>query len=955
MAPQPITNAPNFLKYRPLSIAISYKICRRVNPQLTPSSSDKRNDSTNNNNNNNNKSDSNNNDSSITNKSCNENVSRTTFYIRGICKLEHGRMLLHFVYRIFGTLRHILYYKLMGNKILSGDNHDDGSGGSCRVMVNKDNDDDDDNEEEEKENDKEDDDNDDEDYDDDNTIVSIGSRTSHTSSIVSTVRRGVDVNGRKVSSLSPTRRGTRDRFYSLDESSVGSSSFPLLVDYHSSDSRGDGDTDSPLSPAEATQRKNVHGKTMDEGILSSKTFKRQGRRPWTRTRKVKVVLRKSETEKASPSLINCIDDGRGKGFPPLSPQGCYSTFQRLDGSNNEKGKLSINKSRKSISIVAGEGRRIVEDVVTHPHEKRIQNNTSQSNKQRIEFTSGFFPSVVTSVPPNNHQGRLPLLPLIPSSSIVLTSQVKEINGASEDLNFFDAPSNRATLRRMNRDLPLPDRRGYILGEDLLRNPGVDTPLLVFVNSRSGSKQGLVLRDQLRGLLNPVQVWDLADDGDPSLPLKSFTEAFTSRLKVLVCGGDGTVSWIMSALDKLSLERKWPPIAILPLGTGNDLAWVHGWGGGYANEPLPLILERVQESYTSLLDRWQLSIVSPSGKKRGKNSTKRRMKKVEMKKKIISFTNYMSIGADALTCLQVHNLRENSPLLFFSRVLNKAWYTLFGVGDGIKASGAGLSRIVTLKADGKVVPIPQDSQGIVFLNIDSYMGNVPLWSNSVPLQYSTNDNNISPILSGKKGKGSRSQSHGDLFRIFSKNARDSVGTTRVDEGRDDWDIDQKLRSDSFNGSRETGFDTEKRPSSCQDGMIDIVSFRGIFHLGQIRVGVGKAQRLCQCRGAAVTLSKTIAVQVDGEPWKQEKCKLVIGKMLEPAVMLHRSKDGVETEMSKLLDWAVEGDIIDGSAHSALMKEFSLRIESKTRARKVRSQDNLLYNVTNALSGTYISSF
>jgi len=79
------------------------------------------------------------------------------------------------------------------------------------------------------------------------------------------------------------------------------------------------------------------------------------------------------------------------------------------------------------------------------------------------------------------------------------------------------------------------------------------------------------------------------------------------------------------------------------------------------------------------------------------------------------------------------------------------------------------------------------------------------------------------------------------------------------------------------------------------------------------------------------------------------------MLEPAVMLHRSKDGVETEMSKLLDWAVEGDIIDGSAHSALMKEFSLRIESKTRARKVRSQDNLLYNVTNALSGTYISSF
>ena len=51
------------------------------------------------------------------------------------------------------------------------------------------------------------------------------------------------------------------------------------------------------------------------------------------------------------------------------------------------------------------------------------------------------------------------------------------------------------------------------------------------------------------------------------------------------------------------------------------------------------------------------------------------------------------------------------------------------------------------------------------------------------------------------------------------------------------------------------------------------------------------------------------------------------MLEPAVMLHRSKDGVETEMSKLLDWAIEGDIIDGTVHSTLMKEFSLRIESR----------------------------
>ena len=64
-------------------------------------------------------------------------------------------------------------------------------------------------------------------------------------------------------------------------------------------------------------------------------------------------------------------------------------------------------------------------------------------------------------------------------------------------------------------------------------------------------------------------------------------------------------------------------------------------------------------------------------------------------------------------------------------------------------------------------------------------------------------------------------------------------------------DVSLRSDGTIAARGAGFDTEATPSSYRDEMIDVVSFRGIFHLGQIRVGVDKARRLCQCRGAAVT--------------------------------------------------------------------------------------------------------
>ncbi len=141
---------------------------------------------------------------------------------------------------------------------------------------------------------------------------------------------------------------------------------------------------------------------------------------------------------------------------------------------------------------------------------------------------------------------------------------------THELQYFDTATNDASIRQIERAAPLPDREGYILGDQFLEDSR-DTPLLVFVNTRSGSQQGFILKMQLRSLLNPIQIWDLADGG-PEKILKSFS--VLTRLRLLVCGGDGTVSWIISALDKMNIER-WPPIAILPLGTGNDLARIHG--------------------------------------------------------------------------------------------------------------------------------------------------------------------------------------------------------------------------------------------------------------------------------------------------------------------------------------------------------------------------------------------
>jgi hypothetical protein len=227
---------------------------------------------------------------------------------------------------------------------------------------------------------------------------------------------------------------------------------------------------------------------------------------------------------------------------------------------------------------------------------------------------------------------------------------------SEDHTFyFEAASTDESIRKMAVDVPVPDRNGYILGDDFLMDNEC-TPLLVFVNSRSGPQQGHILISQLRGLLNPIQVWDLADGGPEDI-LKSFS-AFT-RLRILVCGGDGTVSWIVSTIEKMNLQR-WPPIAILPLGTGNDLARVHGWGGGYSNESLIDILEQVAESYISWLDRWELTVENKKGKV----------------KEVKSFFNYFGVGADAQMALQVHKVRALQLSWFYliDQRFNKSCFT-----------------------------------------------------------------------------------------------------------------------------------------------------------------------------------------------------------------------------------------------------------------------------------------
>ena len=515
------------------------------------------------------------------------------------------------------------------------------------------------------------------------------------------------------------------------------------------------------------------------------------------------------------------------------------------------------------------------------------------------------------------------IPAVPSETDLSATSP----GPGSQRFFFEAANTRGSLKRMSIEFPVPDKNGYILDDDYLPDDRY-TPLLVFVNSRSGPQQGHLLITQLRRLLNPIQVWDLADGG-PETILESF--CVLTRVRILVCGGDGTVSWIISALEQMNLQRKWPPIALLPLGTGNDLARVHGWGGGYNNESLIGILQQIQESYISMLDRWEVTIED------------------KKKKDVKNFINYLGVGADAQAALQVHYLRESRPEWFFSRIINKAWYGVFGAENIIKASCVNVREGIKLFADGAEIPLPRDSQGIILLNIDSYAGGVPLWSHGVKVETTNPYDNI--FRASEAPRRSRSMSEG--LDEEDTDTRPMLRRFNSVDSMEDMPQNTALMTEAERFAYVTACD---RPSSCQDGLLDVVSIRGAFHLGQIKVGLSNAQRLCQCREVRIVIKEKAAVQIDGEPWRQRPCTIRICRKKEAAVMLHRSTDdgGVETEMSKLLDWAEERQLIDRQVHSILMKEFSRRIESKIRQRRARTKENIMRTLKKAISSGAVSN-
>ncbi|XP_058874845.1 diacylglycerol kinase theta-like [Acipenser ruthenus] len=252
------------------------------------------------------------------------------------------------------------------------------------------------------------------------------------------------------------------------------------------------------------------------------------------------------------------------------------------------------------------------------------------------------------------------------------------------------------------------------------------PLLVFVNPKSGGLKGRDLIYSFRKLLNPHQVFELTSAG-PLPGLHTFRQM--PHFRILVCGGDGTVGWVLGALEEMrhKLACLDPAIGIVPLGTGNDLARVLRWGAGYSGEDPHSLLMSLDEAEEVLMDRWTILLdaqeVVDEDKENGVTEPE--------PPKVVHMNNYCGLGIDAELSLDFHHAREEEPGKFNSRFHNKGVYVKVGLQK--ISHTRNLHQHLQLQVDQHEVELPS-IEGLIFLNIPSWGSGADLWGSDSDGRY-----------------------------------------------------------------------------------------------------------------------------------------------------------------------------------------------------------------------------
>ncbi|WCJ30609.1 diacylglycerol kinase 5 [Euphorbia peplus] len=372
----------------------------------------------------------------------------------------------------------------------------------------------------------------------------------------------------------------------------------------------------------------------------------------------------------------------------------------------------------------------------------------------------------------------------------------------------------------------------------------ECPVLVFINSKSGGQLGGDLLLTYRSLLNPDQVFDLGEETPDNVLrriylnlelLKSRSQlAFQiqQRLRIIVAGGDGTAGWLLGVVCDLKFPHP-PPIATVPLGTGNNLPFAFGWGKknpGTDRNSVLSFLKQVKEAKEMKIDNWHILMrmraprqgscdpIAPLELPHSLHAFHRVSVTDEFSKEGYhtfrgGFWNYFSMGMDAQISYAFHSERKLHPEKFKNQLVNQSTYAKLGCTQGwffasmahpSSKNIAQLTKVKVMKRQGQWedLNIPHSIRSIVCLNLPSFSGGLSPW-----------------------------------------------GTPNINKQRD----------------------RGLTPPFVDDGLLEIVGFRDAWHGLVLLAPKGHGTRLAQARRIRFEFHKASAdhtfMRIDGEPWKQ----------------------------------------------------------------------------------------
>ncbi|XP_006365995.2 diacylglycerol kinase 5-like isoform X1 [Solanum tuberosum] len=420
----------------------------------------------------------------------------------------------------------------------------------------------------------------------------------------------------------------------------------------------------------------------------------------------------------------------------------------------------------------------------------------------------------------------------------LFSQVQLVMATSES-NFNED---------IKKDFYIPT---YILSEDASQSddvklPDVPTcPVLVFINSKSGGQLGGDLLNTYQSLLNKYQVFDLGKETPDSVlhrlylnleKLKNNGDEFAAkleeRLRIIVAGGDGTAGWLLGVVSDLKLSQP-PPIATVPLGTGNNLPFSFGWGKknpGTDQNSVISFLKKVMDAKEMKIDSWHILMrmraskegccdpIAPLELPHSLHAFHRVSPSDDLNVEGChtfrgGFWNYFSMGMDAQVSYAFHSERKMHPEKFKNQLVNQSTYARLGCTQGwffaslVHPSSRNIAQLAKVKimkkhGEWQDLDIPHSIRSIVCLNLPSFSGGLNPW-----------------------------------------------GTPNSNKRRD----------------------RDLTPPFVDDGLIEVVGFRNAWHGMVLLAPNGHGTRLAQAHGIRFEFHKGAAdhtfMRIDGEPWKQ----------------------------------------------------------------------------------------